>query len=181
MLTKLGQKFTDSFTKYMPSSYVFALLLTLIIFVLALTLTDNSPIHIIEGWYNGFWDLLAFGMQVVLIIITAYCVAESSSVKRGIDILAQYIKTPIQVYISVIFIGILLSLISFGMVVITAILGRALAQRIKGINYPFLIACVYFSFNGWVGGLSSSIALLLNTENNFLIEQGIINLSLIHI
>lgn len=175
MLTQLGQKFTDGFTKFMPSAYVFALLLTIITFILALTLTDNSPIQIIEGWYNGFWNLLAFGMQIVLIIITAYCIAESSPVKRGIDILTKYIKTPVQVYVSVIVFGILLSLISFGMVVITAILGRALAQRIKGINYPFLIACVYFSFNGWVGGLSSSIALLLNTESNFLIEQGILD------
>ena len=34
---------------------------------------------------------------------------------------------------------------------------------------------MYFSFNGWVCGLSSSIALLLNTDNNFLIESGILN------
>jgi len=34
------------------------------------------------------------------------------------------------------------------------------------------VACVYFSFNGWVSGLSSSIALLLNSENNFLIQNG---------
>ena len=60
------------------------------------------------------------------------------------------------------------------MVVVTAILARELALRINGIHYPFLIACVYFSFNGWVCGLSSSIALLLNTENNFLIQDGIL-------
>ena len=57
MLTKLGQRFTDSFTKYMPSAYVFALLLTLITVVLAFAFTDTKPIGIIEGWYNGFWKL----------------------------------------------------------------------------------------------------------------------------
>ncbi|WP_299117222.1 short-chain fatty acid transporter [uncultured Winogradskyella sp.] len=174
MLTKLGQKFTDSFTKYMPSAYVFALLLTLITGVLAVTLTDSKPITVLEGWYDGFWKLLAFGMQIVLIIITAYCIAQSNPVKHAIDRLALIIKTPTQVYIVVIALGALLSLISFGMVVITAILGRELALRIKGIHYPFLVGCVYFSFNGWVCGLSSSIALLLNTENNFLIESGIL-------
>lgn len=175
MLTKLGQKFTDGFTKYMPSAYVFALLLTLLTGVLALISTDSKPIKILEGWYNGFWDLLSFGMQIVLIIITAYCIAQSSPIKRGIDHIAKLIKTPTQVYIIIIALGALLSLVSFGMVVITAILGRELALRIKGIHYPFLVACVYFSFNGWVCGLSSSIALLLNTENNFLIEKGILN------
>ncbi len=175
MLTKLGQKFTDSFTKYMPSAYVFALLLTLLSCILALLFTDTKPIGILKGWYDGFWKLLSFGMQIVLIIITAYCIAQSSPVKKGIDYITQYIKTPTQVYMIVIALGALLSLISFGMVVITAILGRELALRIKGIHYPFLVACVYFSFNGWVSGLSSSIALLLNTENNFLIQEGTLN------
>ncbi|WP_111684123.1 short-chain fatty acid transporter [Winogradskyella tangerina] len=175
MITKLGQKFTDGFTKYMPSAYVFALLLTLFTGILAITITDSQPIVILEGWYNGFWNLLSFGMQIVLIIITAYCIAQSSPVKKGIDHIAKWIKTPVQVYVIIIALGALLSLVSFGMVVITAILGRELALRIKGIHYPFLVACVYFSFNGWVCGLSSSIALLLNTENNFLIENGILN------
>ena len=175
MITKLGQKFTDSFTKYMPSAYVFALLLTLLTGILALILTDSEPIVVLEGWYNGFWTLLSFGMQIVLIIITAYCIAQSSPLKKAIDQLATHIKTPTQVYMIVIALGALLSLVSFGMVVITAILGRELALRIKGIHYPFLVACVYFSFNGWVCGLSSSIALLLNTKNNFLIESGILS------
>ena len=175
MLTKLGQKFTDAFTKYMPSAYVFALLLTLITGILALILTDSKPIDVLEGWYNGFWNLLSFGMQIALIIITAYCIAQSAPVKQGIDRLALVIKTPTQVYLVVIALGALLSLISFGMVVITAILARELALRLKGIHYPFLVACVYFSFNGWVCGLSSSIVLLLNTDNNFLIESGILN------
>jgi len=175
MLTKLGQKFTDAFTKYMPSAYVFALLLTLITGVIALILTDSKPIEILEGWYNGFWNLLSFGMQIALIIITAYCIAQSTTVKHAIDRLTLVIKSPTQVYLVVIALGALLSFISFGMVVITAILARELALRIKGIHYPFLVACVYFSFNGWVCGLSSSIALLLNTDNNFLIESGILN------
>ena len=174
MLTKLGQKFTDGFTKFMPSAYVFALILTLLTGILALSLTDSQPISILEGWYNGFWDLLSFGMQIVLIIITAYCIAQSSPVKSGIDHVARLIRTPTQVYVIIIALGALLSLISFGLVVITAILGRELALRIKGIHYPFLVACVYFSFNGWVCGLSSSIALLLNTKNNFLIDKGIL-------
>ncbi len=46
MITKLGQKFTDGFTKYMPSAYVFALLLTLITGVLAIMHTDSGPIKV---------------------------------------------------------------------------------------------------------------------------------------
>ena len=175
MITFLGKKFTDLFIKYMPSAYVFALLLTLFTGILAFFWTDATFIAIVSGWYDGFWSLLAFGMQIVLIIITAYSIAQSQIIKSGIDRVTQYIKTPRQVYFSVLFIGLLLSIISFGMIVVVAILARELASRIKGINYPFLTACVYFSMNGWVTGLSSSVALLLNTENNFLIEADILN------
>ena len=114
-------------------------------------------------------------MQIVLIIITGFSIALSPAVKKGIDALSKYIKTPTQVYFLVVFIGMILSLISFGWLVITSVLARELALRVKGINYPFLIACVYFSFNSWVLGLSSSIPLLLNSENNFLIENGVLS------
>ena len=113
-------------------------------------------------------------MQIVLIIITGFSIALSPAVKKGIDALSKHIKTPTQVYFLVVFIGMILSLVSFGWLVITSVLARELALRVKGINYPFLIACVYFSFNSWVLGLSSSIPLLLNSENNFLIENGVL-------
>ena len=175
MLTKIGQKFTDLFIKYMPSAYVFALLLTLVAAIMALIWTESSFMQVISGWYNGFWDLLAFGMQIVLIIITAFSIAQSSAVSKGIDYLANYIKTPMQVYFAVCFIGALLSIISFGMLVLVGIFARELALRIKGVHYPYLIACVYFSMGGWVTGFSSSIALLLNTQDNFLIKAGVLS------
>ncbi len=54
MLTRLGQKFTDTFTKFMPSAYVFALLLTLFTGLLAFftseaELIEDKVIIILEG------------------------------------------------------------------------------------------------------------------------------------
>jgi short-chain fatty acids transporter len=175
MLTKLGEKFTGLFEKYMPNSFVFAMLLTLIIVVISFFWTDASPLKIIQSWYDGFWSLLEFGMQIVLIIITGFAIALSPIINKGIDRLVRYIKSPEQVYFFVTLIGGLLCLISFGWIVVTCILARQLALRVKGINYPFLIACVYFSAGSWVTGLSSSIPLLVGTENNYLIEAEILN------
>ena len=175
MITKIGQKFADGFVKYMPSAFVFALILTLVTALSAFFFTPSTPLEIISGWFDGFWSLLAFGMQIALIIVTAYSIAQSTPVEKGIDYIAGYLRTPKQVYFWVVLMGALLSLISFGMIVVVAILGRALAERVKGINYPFLIACVYFSMNGWVAGASSSISLLLNTPDNFLIAEGILS------
>jgi short-chain fatty acids transporter len=174
MISKLGQKFTDLFQKNMPDAFVFALLLTLVTAVGALFWVNATPLNVLESWYKGFWTLLEFGMQMVLLIVTGYSIALSPIIKKGIDKLTQYIRTPGQVYFFVVLIGILLSMISWGWIVIAAVLARELALRIKGINYPFLIACVYFSMNSWVTGLSSSIPLLLNTENNYMIRGGIV-------
>ncbi len=175
MITKLGEKFTDIFKRNMPDAFVFALVLTLITSLISFFWIGATPLKIIQSWYDGFWTLLEFGMQMVLLIITGYSIALSPLVEKGIDKLVKYIKTPRQVYYFVVLIGFLLSMISWGWVVITAVLARQLAIRVKDINYPYLIACVYFSSISWVTGFSSSIPLLLNTEKNYMIEAGILS------
>ncbi|NND79947.1 MAG: short-chain fatty acid transporter [Maribacter sp.] len=174
MIAKLGEKFTNLFLRYLPNAFVFALVLTLLVALSAFFWIDASAIRIITSWYNGFFDLLGFAMQIVLIIITGFSIALSPIVKKGIDYIARYINKPGQVYVLVVLSGILLCLVSFGWLVITCVLARELGKRVKGVNYPFLIACVYFSLNSWVLGTSSSIPLLLNTENNFLIEADLL-------
>ena len=175
MIHQLGALFSRVYLRYMPNAFVFAILLTLITGFGSYIWLEASLFEIIKSWYHGFFDLISFAMQIVLIIITGFSIALSPAVKKGIDALSKHIKTPTQVYFLVVFIGMILSLVSFGWLVITSVLARELALRVKGINYPFLIACVYFSFNSWVLGLSSSIPLLLNSENNFLIENDVLS------
>lgn len=175
MIFEIGERFTKLFQNYMPNAFVFAILITIITALGAFFWLDASPLKIIESWYTGFWSLLEFGMQIVLIIITGFSIALSPIVRRAIDVLATYIISPRQVYFFVVLIGGLLGMVSFGWVVITCVLARELAVRIKGINYPFLIACAYFSNGSWVSGLSSSIPLLLATDNNYLIKAGILS------
>ena len=174
MIDKLGEKITHVFLKYMPNAFVFAILLTFITALGAFFWLDASPIKIIISWYDGFFDLLAFAMQIVLIIITGFSIALSPVIKRSIDAFSSHITSPKQVYFLVILLGLILTLVSFGWIVITCVLARELALRVKGVNYPFLIACVYISSASWVSGFSSSIPLLLNTENNFLINSGVL-------
>ncbi|HMB63135.1 MAG TPA: TIGR00366 family protein, partial [Eudoraea sp.] len=175
MIKKPGEKFTDIFRKNMPDAFVFALLLTLFTALVAFFWMGTPPFKIIQSWYDGFWTLLEFGMQMVLLIITGYSIALSPLMEKGIDRLSTLLKTPRQVYFTAVMVGFLLSMVSWGWLIITAVFARQLALRIKGINYPYLIACVYFSMISWVAGLSSSIPLLLNTKGNFLIEEGILS------
>jgi short-chain fatty acids transporter len=174
MLNKLGEKFTDLFQKYMPDAFVFALLLTMLVALISFFWVGATPLQIVGSWYDGFWNLLEFGMQMVLLLITGYSIALSPIAKKGVEALSRKITTPRQVYFFVMVVGSLLSLISWGWAVITAVLAREMALRVKDVNYPFLIALVYVSGSSWVTGLSSSIPLLLNTPNNYLIKEGVL-------
>jgi len=174
MITKLGEKSTHLFLKYMPNAFVFAILLTLITGLGALLWLNATPLKIIQSWYDGFFDLLGFAMQIILIIITGFSIALSPIIKKWIDRLALKIKSPTQVYIVVLVVGGMLCLVSFGWAIITAVFARELAKRVRGIDYSYLIACVYVSMGTWVLGLSSSIPLLLNTEKNYLLEGNVL-------
>jgi len=175
MLSKIGEKFTDIFKKNMPDAFVFAIVLTFLTSFLSFSILGTSFFKIVDSWYKGFWNLLEFGMQMVLLIVTGYSIAISPFVNRLINNLSNVIKTPNQVYYFVTLFGILASLISWGWIVIAAVLGRELSMRVKGVNYPYLISCTYLSNTAWVLGLSSTIPLLLNTENNYLINDNILS------
>ena len=178
MLRAIGTLMSERFRRWMPDPFVFAILLTIVVAGLALTLTPSQPLQILQSWYRGFWNLLEFGMQMVLILATGYAIALSPAVARFVDTVARRVNTPARVYFSVMVVGGLFSLVSWGWGVLTAVLARELAQRVRGLDYAFLIACVYFAGQPWVGGLSSSIPLVLNTPGNFLIKEGVLEATL---
>lgn len=174
MLARIGSWCAEEFKRWLPDPFVFAVLLTILTALTAIVWVGASPVEVITGWYDGLWMLLAFGMQMVLILVTGYAIALSAPVAHLIDKLAARISRPGTVYLCVLVVGGLLVLVSWGWVVLTAVLGRELARRVRGVHYPFLVACAYLSSNAWVVGLSSSIPLLLNTPGNFLIETGLL-------
>jgi len=172
MLKKIGKAMTGVLQRWMPEPFVFALMLTLLVAILALSYTDAGMGGIVDSWYKGFWLLLEFGMQIVLILSIPYAVALSPFFTRFIDWLAGFVRTPEAVYMMIIVVGALFSLINFGLIIVAAILARELARRVDGLDYPFLVACVYLASQPWVGGLSSAVPLFLGTENNFMIQSG---------
>lgn len=175
MLAQFGSIFADNFRKWLPDSFIFAILLTVISGVMAFFWVDAGLFAIIKAWYGGFFNLLKFAMQMVLILATGYGIAISPPAAKGIDWIASKIKTPAMVYVIVTAVGCIFSLVSWGWIVMTAVLGRELAVRVKKVDYRLLAACIYTALLPWHGGLSGSVPLLVNTPNNFLIKQGILS------
>ncbi len=174
MLSTLGTLFSSHLRRWIPEPFVFALVLTVLVAALAWAAAGTPVSELTGHWYRGFWMLLEFGMQMVLILTTGYAIALSPLAARLIDRLARLARTPGSVYLIVLVAGGAFSLISWGWIVLAAVLARELAKRVGGVDYAYLVACVYISGQPWVGGLSSSIPLLLNTDGNFLIESGVL-------
>ncbi|MEJ2580903.1 MAG: TIGR00366 family protein [Acidobacteriota bacterium] len=175
MLVKLAQRSAEFIRRTLPDPFVFAVLLTVITGIAAVLWVGAGPLEVLSGWYDGFWMLLEFGMQIILILVTGYAIALSAPAARLIDRLALKITRPASVYLTVLVAGELLNLVSWGWIVLAAVLGRELAIRVRGVHYPYLLACVFVSSGSWVTGFSSSIPLMLNTPDNFLIESGLLS------
>ena len=61
-MAKEKKQFTDYFTdfaqKWVPDSYVIALVLTIVAFILALLFTSSGPLDTVIAWGNGFCTFL---------------------------------------------------------------------------------------------------------------------------
>ena len=55
--------------KYLPEPFVLAILLTLIAALTAMPVCHQTPVEVVEHWGNGVWGLLAFSMQMSLILV----------------------------------------------------------------------------------------------------------------
>ena len=81
MLIKVGQKFETWMRKVLPDPLVIAIILTLIVGLLAVIFTPTTPIQVVENWSKGFWELIAFTMQVAFGLIAGAVLAKEMAVQ----------------------------------------------------------------------------------------------------
>ncbi|MDO5055597.1 MAG: TIGR00366 family protein [Pasteurella oralis] len=167
MISRISKGMTKFVSRYLPDPLIFAVLLTIITFIVAIGLTDSTPVQMVKYWGNGFWNLLGFGMQMSLIVVTGHALASSPPIKNILRTVASLAKTPVQGVMLVTFFGSVACVINWGFgLVVGAMFAREVARRVKGSDYPLLIACAYIGFMTWGGGLSGSMPLLAATPGN---------------
>ena len=153
--------------KYLPDPFLFVIILTVVIFVLGLGLTDSSPVQMVAFWGEGFWALLAFSMQMVLVLVTGFVLASSPIFKKGLGKLASLAKTPGSAIILVTLVSLAASWINWGFgLVIGALFAKELAKRVENVDYRLLIASAYSGFIIWHAGFSGSIPLSIATAGH---------------
>ncbi len=178
MIRSIANFFVVMMRKYLPDAFLFAVILTFIAFIAAWTLTDSSLIEVLGAWGGGMWALLAFSMQMMLVLICGHTMASSKPVKKLLYTLAGLPRNGTEAAMFAVFVAAIASFINWGFgLVVGALLARELARRIQGVDYAFTVAAAYSGFVVWHGGIAGSIPLAVATKGHIvekvLIEKGL--------
>lgn len=167
MLRALSRPAVVLMDRYLPDAFIFVLLLTIIAAASAMLFEGAGPMAVVQMWGDGFWGLLSFSMQMLLILVTGYILASSPPVRKFLALLAGLANSPGSAIVLVSVVSLVASWVNWGFgLVVGALFARELARQIR-VDYRLLIAAAYSGFVIWHGGLAGSIPLTIATPGHF--------------
>ena len=171
MLRILSRPAVRLMERWLPDAFVFVIILTLVAALAAMIFEGTSPLQVIRVWGDGFWALLSFSMQMLLVLVTGFVLASSPPVRALLDRIARIASSPGAAIILVALVSLAASWINWGFgLVVGALIAKAVARRVQ-VDYRLLIATAYSGFVVWHGGLSGSIPLTISTPGHFTESQ----------
>jgi len=164
--------------KYMPDPFVLVLLLTVVALGLGLLVmppvAEGKASTLIKVWTEGFGnaEILKFGLQIILIVVTGEAIAASPPARRLLDRLVGVPQSSSQALLMVTVFALCTGWLHWGFGLVSSALlarevGRSCEARGIPIHYPLLGTGAYTSMLLWHAGLTASAPLLMNTEKNF--------------
>ncbi len=169
MFQKIIKGCVNLVQRYLPEPFIFAVILTLVAVVLAMPICHQTPMEVVEHWGQGVWGLLAFSMQMALVLVCGSALAAAPVVKRGISALASLPKNPAGAIALVTFVSALACWLNWGFgLIVGVIFAKEIARKLSGVDYRLLIASAYSGFVVWHAGLSGSIPLTMATPGDAL-------------
>ena len=171
MLKALSRPAVKLVERYLPDPYIFVLLLTIIAAVAAIAVERQTPLAVMRMWGDGFWNLLTFSMQMLLVLVTGFMLASSPPVKKLLQRLAALAKGPGGAILLVTYVSLAASWINWGFgLVVGALFAKELARLVR-VDYRLLVASAYSGFVVWHGGLAGSVPLTIATDGHFSADQ----------
>ena len=161
------KKFTNAcvrvVNRWLPDPFLFAIILTIIVFIGGMLGTKQGPIQMLSAWGNdaGIWGLLAFSMQMALVLVLGSAMASASICKKGLGMIARTATTKMRAILIVTFVSTICCWLNWGFGLIAgALLAKEIAKPCqKTWTIRLLIASAYSGFVIWHAGLSGSIPL----------------------
>lgn len=163
----LTQRVSNAVQQYLPEPLVIAIGLTIAVFAMAMVIEGTGPLDTLRFWGDGLWTLLSFSMQVVVLLLTGYMLANTPLVQRLLDGMASRITDPRVAVALASFIGILGAWFNAGLgMVLGTIIAQRLACHVKGMHYPLAVAGGYAGFCLYGIGVSGTVPLSIATPGH---------------
>ena len=164
------KKFTNGCVKlvqrFLPDPFIFCIILTIVVFIAAIPAAGATPLQVVGFWGTSIWSLLAFSMQMALVLVLGSALANAPAIKKLIVKLAGVPKKPVGAVAFVTVISAICCFINWGFgLIIGALLAKEVAKKIKGLDYRLIIAAAYSGFVIWHAGISGSIPLGMTALN----------------
>lgn len=189
-MATLSQSYEKMAKKILPSPFTIAILLSVLTFLLAVILTkpltEFSYVAYVPEvamyWQQGFWELLSFTMQMMLILVLGHILALTKTVNAFINQFVKFCTTTSRSAFIVAFVTIVVAYLNWGLgLIFGAIFARKVAEYATRhnitINYPLIGTAGYTGLMVWHGGLSGSAPVIVAGEDHFLVDQiGIISM-----
>ena len=156
--------------RWLPDPFLFAVILTIVVFIAAMFATGMGPIDMINAWgaTTGFWSLLSFSMQMALVLVLGSAMASAAPCKKALRAIAGMAHNNMQAIVITTFVSVICCWLNWGFGLIAgALLAKEIAKRVPTVDYPLLIASAYSGFVIWHAGLSGSIPLQVASGHSF--------------
>ena len=155
-----------------PDATAMAVILLLVLIAAALGL-GNSFTATSDAFYRGLWMLLAFSMQITLLLLLSSVLSAMPFFRTAIVRLATLPASTTQVFLLSVLVTSSLSYVYWGLgLALGPLIGvhfaRAAEARGIRVDFPCLLATQFAATSIWQYGLSSTPALLVATPGHFL-------------
>ncbi len=172
----VAKPFVRLVEKCYPDAFIFVIVLSIVTYVLAITIADASHAEALMAWGEGIPKLFTFTAQITLIMVGAHALAHTEPVEKLLSKVGSVPKNPIQAYALVTFCSGCASLLAWSLgLIVGGIIAKFVAlgclkKKIK-IHYPLLVASAYSGYVIWHMGYSSSSALFVSTPGHALEDK----------
>lgn len=158
--------------RVVPDAITTSIVLLVVLVVLALAI--GTPLAAtVDAYYRGLWNLLAFTMQMTLILVLSLVLGATPFFKRLIISLSVLPRTTTQVVAGAVLVSGVVAYANWGLsialgpIIAIHFCRQAQAKGLK-VDYLFLLSTLAGAGAIWQFGLSGSAPLLMATPGHFL-------------
>jgi len=142
-LERFGEKANLFILHYFPDSFLIAVLLGVIVYILGLLLTPNGGLDLIKYAGDGFWGLIVLSMQCAFGLIAGATLAMSPPIRRLVSWICKLANSPRAAIALNSFVALMFWYINWGFgLVLSAVFAMSMAKEMKNkgikVHYPLL-------------------------------------------